>query len=109
MLLNKGCYNGQRILKEETVDEMFENQIGPLFISHPIAPSGQKWGYGIAVGDESTGTTALNHVSGFWAGAFGGWWFVDHPSCTAFTLNANMLPIVTYQAMVNSIAEATSN
>lgn len=110
MLMQNGTYNGQQILKPETVQGMFKNQIGNTFIDHSIAPGGNvKWGDGFAVGDESISPAPLDKTSGHWAGAFGGWWYVDHPSNTSFVSNGNILSAVGYQSLVNAIAAATAN
>jgi CubicO group peptidase (beta-lactamase class C family) len=109
MLLQNGTYNNQQILNAESVQKIFKNQIGQTFIVHSIAPAGNvKWGLGCAVGDESLSPAPLDDTTAHWAGAFGGWWYVDYASKTSFVLNSNILPAISYQPLVNNIVAATA-
>ena len=104
-----GVYNGQQIVQQETIQEMLKNQIGDLFVIQSIAPNKNvKWGYGVAVGDQSLSPAPLDKTSAHWAGAFGGWWYSDRPSNTSFASNTNVLPLVGYQPLINLIANATN-
>lgn len=108
MLTQNGTYNGQQILRPETVQQMFTNQIGDLRVVHDGVPGGNvSWGYGVVVGDESTNPDPLTKTTAHWSGALGGWWFVNQRSNTAFTLTSNTLPGAA-RALASAIAGMTN-
>lgn len=84
--------SGIRILKKKTVNLMLQNQIGDLFIFANYIPGGQqKWGIGMAVGDDSVGSV-ISRVSAQWGGLFAGQWFIDvPPSNTTNVINTSMI------------------
>ncbi|MDQ4116121.1 MAG: beta-lactamase family protein, partial [Actinomycetota bacterium] len=87
-LLRDGELDGERILKSETVDEAFTNQIGNLDFPHEIPTAdppitgpfnlgpGWKWGWGLLLNtaDVPGGRRA---GTGAWAGLFNTHFFVD--------------------------------
>ncbi len=77
MLLNKGNYNGTRLLSHNTVRLMTMNQIGDLFLGND-ASNGYKFGFGFRlVTDESSrlGPEMIGSYS--WGGAFSTTYWVD--------------------------------
>lgn len=72
MLLNKGTYNGKRILGQKTVDLMTRNQIGNLSLGD------NKFGLGFEIvtekGSKKVGQTAGSYG---WGGFFGSTFWVD--------------------------------
>lgn len=109
LLTNNGRANGVRVLKKKTVQSMIENQIGSLAVIHQIATAGQKWGYGFAVGNESTNTQPLSTISAYWAGAYGGFWYSDLPSSTSFVATSNQLGFTSYQQLANAVITNIAN
>lgn len=111
MLAQKGVYNGQRIVQESTLNQMFTNQIGNLNITDQdfVVEPTVKWGFGVAVGDGSISTSAKDLFTAHWAGAYGGWWMVNQPSITAFTLSSNMMPGIGYRNLVTLVANITKD
>jgi CubicO group peptidase (beta-lactamase class C family) len=77
MLLQRGVYNGRRLLAERSVEAMTTNYLTPEQIAGggPIL-HGQGWGYGMAVTvtpDEASDTPGRYG----WAGGYGTVWFND--------------------------------
>ena len=73
MLLNKGIYNGQRILSRRTVELMTSNQVGDLLLGGV-----DKFGLGFQVTTErGQAKTALSEGSFSWGGYFGTTYWVD--------------------------------
>jgi CubicO group peptidase (beta-lactamase class C family) len=73
MLLNGGVYNGKRILKKETVDQMTTNQIGELTVGQ-----GNKFGLGFEVIPQSnSGKSPLSVGTFSWGGMFSSTYWID--------------------------------
>ena len=82
MLLNKGVYNGVRLLKSKTVDMMTSNQI-----SNEIMPSndffgpllkGMGYGFGFAVLKENNQSNSMGSVGSYWwAGSANTYFYID--------------------------------
>jgi methyl acetate hydrolase len=108
-LLRGGELDGARILKPETVDEAFTNQIGDLDFPAAIptadppitgpfnAGPGWKWGYGLLLNtaDVPGGRRA---GTGAWAGLFNTHFWVDRTSGICASIYTNSLPFVTPEA-----------
>lgn len=104
-LLRGGELDGERILRSETVDEAFTNQIGDLDFPAEIAtadPSiteafnagpGWKWGYGLLLNtaDVPGGRRA---GSGAWAGLFNSHFWIDRTTGICASVYTNSLPFV---------------
>ena len=101
-LLGWGQLDGARILRRESVEEMFRNQIGDLDLTalpevHPdlsaavdLGP-GQKWGLGFHLNPEgSPGRRQAG--SGAWAGLFNSYFWVDHASGLTGSIFMQYLP-----------------
>jgi CubicO group peptidase (beta-lactamase class C family) len=94
--LGRGA-TGCKILKKKTILDMSRNQIGPLFVTFAANPNniGAKWGYEVAVGDQSLLTTPVQQTSMFWSGAYAGQWFVDIPIHTTYNNQSSLyLPVI---------------
>jgi CubicO group peptidase (beta-lactamase class C family) len=105
-LLRGGELDGQRILRQDTVDAAFTNQLGDLDFPEEIptadpattdtlrAGPGWKWGYGLLLnthdipGRRRAGT-------GAWAGLFNTHFFVDRSTGIAASIYTNSLPFIT--------------
>lgn len=72
MLLNKGEFNGNRLLKPETVELMSTNQVGPLFAEWiPFVTAGYGFGMGVRIVlDPDKGQGREAGAFG-WGGAYG--------------------------------------
>ena len=110
MLLGNGELDGVRILRPETVDAAFTNQIGELdFPSHipsgdPAVshawngPTGQKWGYGLLLTTEQQpGMRAVG--SGAWAGVFNTHFWVDRARGVTGAIYTQFLPFIPEEAL----------
>ncbi len=75
MMMNKGVYHGQRILSEESVEQMLQVQTKPEQIKYaPKAAEGFNYALGAWVAEESNGkATAITSP-----GLFGTWPMVDY-------------------------------
>lgn len=108
LIAQNGSYNGQQVVRAETIRAMVSNQIGDLFIFHPLGFLGtRKWGFGVAVADGSvSGPFPKDRTTAQWSGALGAWWFADQPSRSAFALLDSVLAAGdgTYEATVNQVA-----
>lgn len=105
-LLRGGELDGERILREDTVDAAFTNQIGDLDFPAEIvtadppitdtlrAGPGWKWGYGLLLntndipGGRRAGT-------GAWAGLFNTHFFIDRATGICASIFTNSLPFIT--------------
>ena len=108
-LLRGGELDGERILRAETVDAAFTNQIGDLDFSAeiptadpPITASlnvgpGWKWGYGLLLNtvDVPGGRRA---GTGAWAGLFNTHFFIDRSTGVCASIYTNSLPFITDEA-----------
>lgn len=104
-LLRDGELDGERILRPETVDEAFSNQIGALDFPAEIpttdppitaefnAGPGWKWGYGLLLNtaDVPGGRRA---GSGAWAGLFNSHFWIDRATGVCASVYTNSLPFV---------------
>jgi methyl acetate hydrolase len=110
MLLGDGELDGVRILRPETVEAAFTNQIGDLdfpstiasadpSVSHPWnGPAGQKWGHGLLLTTEQEpGMRAVG--SGAWAGVFNTHFWIDRASGVTGALYSQFLPFIPEEAM----------
>jgi len=105
MLLGRGTLEGARILKPETVDAAFTNQIGELDFPPAIKTAdpgstadfnggpGLKWGLGLLLNTEQhPGMRAAG--SGSWAGIFNTHFWVDPASKITGAIYTQTLPFV---------------
>ncbi|MBP2366392.1 serine hydrolase domain-containing protein [Pseudonocardia parietis] len=104
-LLRDGELDGERILRPETVEEAFSNQIGALDFPAEIpttdppitaefnAGPGWKWGYGLLLNtaDVPGGRRA---GSGAWAGLFNSHFWIDRTTGVCASVYTNSLPFV---------------
>lgn len=105
-LLRGGELDGVRILKEETVDAAFSNQIGDLDFPAEIptadppitdtlhAGPGWKWGYGLMLNTQDL-PGRRKAGTGAWAGLFNTHFFVDRSSGICASIYTNSLPFIT--------------
>lgn len=85
-LLGDGSYNGTRLLRADTVERMFRNQIGTLDVgllktevqtaSCDIPLQGWKWGLGLLV-NEDVGPDGRSAGSGGWGGGWNTFFWID--------------------------------
>jgi len=105
MLLNDGTLDGAQILKPETVEEAFTNQIGDLDFPPEIKTAdpgstadfaggpGLKWGLGLLLNSEQQpGMRAAG--SGGWAGLFNTHFWVDRKTGVTGAIYSQTLPFV---------------
>lgn len=72
MLLNKGTFNGRRLLKPETVAMMSTNQVGTLFAEWiPIITGGKGFGLGVGIVEDESRAEGRSAGSFGWGGAYG--------------------------------------
>lgn len=108
-LLNDGTspITGQQLLRKETVDEMFENQIRefPTFASQGMAaakpdityviphlyPSETPQGWGLTF-MITGGATGRSNSTGHWAGLPNLWWWCDREKGVAGLVCCQLLP-----------------
>ncbi len=104
-LLNYGEWNGVRILKKETVEEMIKNQIGTISMANAgkyfvpstccnfegITSNSTKWGLGALIDNEEkpygrkVGTI-------LWGGLFNTYFYIDYKSGIAASIYTQHLP-----------------
>ena len=108
-LLRGGELDGTRILKQETVDAAFRNQIGdldfpaeiPTFDPASTAPlvmgPGFKWGYGLVLNTQDL-PGMRRAWSGAWAGLCNTHFWVDRTTGICASIYSNFLPFVTPEA-----------
>ncbi|MGY1650276.1 serine hydrolase domain-containing protein [Geodermatophilus sp. SYSU D01119] len=110
MLLRGGELDGVRLLRPETVDEAFTNQIGDLEFPGTIAtadpsvssswngPTGQKWGHGLLLtSEQQPGMRAVG--SGAWAGVFNTHFWIDRAGGVTGAIYTQFLPFIPEEAM----------
>jgi CubicO group peptidase (beta-lactamase class C family) len=109
-LLRNGELDGERILKSETVDEAFTNQIGNLDFPHEIPTAdppitgefnlgpGWKWGWGLLLNTTDV-PGARKAGTGAWAGLFNTHFFVDRTTGICASIYTNSLPFITPEAL----------
>ncbi|HEY2582487.1 MAG TPA: serine hydrolase domain-containing protein [Mucilaginibacter sp.] len=88
MMLNKGEYNGHRLLSRHTVDLMTSNQIGDLKVDNQLNAGIDRFGLGFEVTTEK-GQTILGQTEGSfsWGGFYGTTYWADpkeHLVCLFF-------------------------
>lgn len=105
-LLRGGELDGERILKQETVDAAFSNQIGDLDFPAEIpsadpattdamnAGPGWKWGYGLMLNTQDI-PGRRKAYTGAWAGLFNTHFFVDRSTGICASIYTNSLPFIT--------------
>ena len=108
-LLRGGELDGARILRQETVDEAFRNQIGDLDFPAEIPTfdpsasgtlalgSGFKWGYGLVLNTQDL-PGMRRAWSGAWAGLCNTHFWVDRTTGICASIYSNFLPFVTPEA-----------
>jgi methyl acetate hydrolase len=110
-LLNGGTLDGVKILESETVDSMFENQIGAIEVRPGTtqmpalsndfdmgfgAPA--RWGLGFLLHEEgSAAGRAAGSVS--WAGIFNSYFWIDRQNDLCAVVAAQVLPFYDEQAV----------
>jgi len=109
-LLRGGELDGARILRQQTVDAAFRNQIGDLDFpaeiptadpasSGPLAMGpGNKWGYGLLLNTEDI-PGRRRAWSGAWAGLCNTHFWVDRTTGVTASIYSNFLPFVTPEAL----------
>lgn len=100
-LKNGGEWNGNRILKQETVEMMFSNQIGELSMS------GNKFGYGFMIITEEgkqEGKRAPGSLS--WGGAFQTTFWIDPANDLIAILLTQVIPSPYRDELYNSFERA---
>jgi CubicO group peptidase (beta-lactamase class C family) len=108
-LLRGGELDGARILKQETVDAAFTNQIGDLDFPAALSTSdpaatcdfnagpGFKWGYGLLL--NTVDFPGMRRAgSGAWAGLCNTHFWVDRTAGVTGAIYSNFLPFVTPEA-----------
>ena len=108
-LLRGGELDGTRILRQETVDDAFRNQIGDLDFPAEIPTfdpaasctvalgPGLKWGYGLLLNTEDQ-PGMRRAWSGAWAGLCNTHFWVDRTTGITASIYSNFLPFVTPEA-----------
>lgn len=108
-LLRGGELDGERILREETVDAAFENQIGGLRFPAHIATAdpassgdfdvgpGYTWGHGLLLNTEDV-PGRRRAGSGAWAGLCNTHFWIDRTTGVTGAIYSNLLPFVTPEA-----------
>jgi methyl acetate hydrolase len=109
MLLRGGELDGERVLREDTVDAAFSDQLGGLSFPEaietadpPISDSlrvgpGWTWGYGLLL-NRSDVPGARRAWSGAWAGLFNTHFWVDRTTGICGSVYTNSLPFITPEA-----------
>ena len=108
-LLRGGELDGTRILRQETVDDAFRNQIGDLDFPAEIPTfdpasscavalgPGLKWGYGLVLNTEDQ-PGMRRAWSGAWAGLCNTHFWVDRTAGITASIYSNLLPFGTPEA-----------
>ena len=109
-LLRGGELDGTRILRQETVDAAFTNQIGDLDFPAELptadpastcifrAGPGYKWGYGLLL--NTADIPGMRRAwSGAWAGLCNTQFWVDRTAGVCGSIYSNFLPFVTPEAV----------
>ena len=110
-LLNRGSLDGQRVLSEEMVDQMFANQIGNINVSPGKAQikalsndfdmgfgSSAKWGLGFLLSPEGT-ESGRGPGSASWAGLFNSYFWVDRENDLCVVYATQVLPFYDEEAV----------
>ena len=111
VLLNDGSLDGVRILNPETVERMFENQIGELSVTPGTtrmpelsndfdmgfgAPA--RWGLGLLLHDRQT-PAGRPAGSASWAGLFNTYFWIDRENSLCAVVGTQVLPFYDEQAV----------
>lgn len=108
-LLRGGELDGERILRQDTVDAAFRNQIGHLDfpaeipsadlpVSGPLrAGAGWKWGYGLLLNTVDV-PGRRRAWTGAWAGLFNTHFWIDRTTGICASIYTNSLPFITDEA-----------
>jgi CubicO group peptidase (beta-lactamase class C family) len=102
MLLNGGTFGNRRLLSPESVAEMIRPQTGGLenptmesfipFLSEAVEfEPGMSWGFGMVVNREP-GLNGRGAMSGWWAGLFNTYFWVDPSNGVAAGLYLQLVP-----------------
>lgn len=109
MLLNQGLFNGQRILRPETVSLMSQNYVGNLFAEWiPPMTHGQGFGLAVRIVESPDSISARSVGSYGWGGAYGTDSWVD-PSldlAAVIFLQMNPAPLGASRDFENAIRAA---
>jgi CubicO group peptidase (beta-lactamase class C family) len=111
MLLNRGTLDGAQILTEQTVDEMFRNQIGDLEagVLRSVTPAASndhdpfpgmpiRWGLGFMITTEAVpGRRGPNSVA--WAGLANTYYWIDQRSGVTGVMLTQILPFADARVM----------
>jgi CubicO group peptidase (beta-lactamase class C family) len=110
MLLSGGELDGERILRQETVDAAFRNQIGNLGFPADIPTAdpaltgplrlgpGGKWGHGLLLNPAYI-PNLRGAWSGGWAGVLNTYFWVDRTSGICASIYTNSLPFLATDAL----------
>ena len=110
MLLNNGTLDGVTILREETVDAAFTNQIGELDFPETLptadpasthtftAGPGYKWGYGLLLNTQDV-PGGRRAWSGAWAGLANTHFWVDRTTGITGAIYTQFLPFAAEEAL----------
>ena len=110
-LLNGGSLDGQRVLSEEMVAQMFANQIGSIDVSPGKAQikalsndfdmgfgSSAKWGLGFLLSPEGT-ESGRGLGSASWAGLFNSYFWIDRENDFCAVFATQVLPFYDEEAV----------
>ena len=110
-LLNGGSLDGQRVLSEEMVAQMFANQIGSIDVSPGKAQikalsndcdmgfgSSAKWGLGFLLSPEGT-ESGRGRGAASWAGLFNSYFWIDRENDLCAVFATQVLPFYDEEAV----------
>jgi methyl acetate hydrolase len=108
VLLRGGELDGVRLLREETVQDMFANHIGelplermvsllPQFSRDIVPPPGMKWGLDLMVTAEGRPGYRPTGSAG-WIGTFNNYYWIDPVNGVTGALHASYLPLCEHRA-----------
>ena len=110
-LLNGGSLDGQRVLSEEMVAQMFANQIGSIDVSPGKTQikalsndfdmgfgSSAKWGLGFLLSPEGT-ESGRGRGSASWAGLFNSYFWIDRENDLCAVFATQVLPFYDEEAV----------
>lgn len=84
MHLNKGEYNGKRILSEEAVEHMRSNQLPEAVDNIGMLYPGNVFGLGFAIVDNPAAYNGASKGTHWWWGIAGSWFWIDPEENIAF-------------------------
>ena len=105
MMLNKGEYNGVRLLKQETVDLMTRNHIEQKILqSEEWDLPGMGFGLGFAVQmDQSYSPSSVGTYQ--WSGAFNTFFWIDPSEQLACILMTQFIPYSAYPSLIKEFKD----